>query len=147
MALAQFPPESAYAQERAKWENRPWVNRPYPKMLYMAREHNGKFVLGLPHDENFAATCQTVVQNEFEEQQKIDEGWRVKPHEAIQHQLNLLRMISDAAAERHYSDSKMSPKAQAEAKAADDATEHQLPEVPVARTVKRGPGRPPKNAA
>lgn len=133
MAIAQYPEGSAMRKEMDKWEGRPFVFRMYPKLLYKAREHNGKFVCGIPFDDSFALQCQRTVESELEEKQAKEEGWWDSPRDAIDHQIRILRDISNAAAERHYADSKMSAKAQAEAKAADDATEHQLPEVPISR--------------
>ena len=150
----------------------PYVFRPYPKMLVRARrippgfENAGKWACslqapayhGFRNTDEWNRACelaalwtvgnQRTVSDQDEERRARDngEGWGDNTKEALAIASQLEKMVSDAAGERHYRDSKMSEKAQAEALQHDRATfEHQA-EVPE-KPIKRRPGRPRKSAA
>lgn len=141
---------SKLAQEMQKWEQFPskWGDKPgnpytgpkeFPMMIYKAQEINGKPFVQMPepisynfrtrdeykaalhHKEAFDKGCQRIVNDETELSRAIEAGWRPGPQEAVEFALARQEKLSRAAAEREYADSKMSPKAQAEAKAAKEA--------------------------
>jgi hypothetical protein len=104
-------------------------------MLYKAsRRPQG----GEPLIEHF------IVADQQEERNMLSRGWVRGPDNAItvleQQELGL----ATAAAERAYSDQRMSAKAREEAATADDATSAHLGEVPE-QPIRRGPGRPRKD--
>lgn len=112
----------------------------YPQMVYRANRKptGGPFIVIDPMNEQWSmANCKTVG-NEQEEKRAIDEGWRPSPDEAIAYANRFEDEIALAAAHRAHEDKRLSEKAQAEAKAADEATADHLPEIPE----KRKPGRP-----
>ena len=130
---------------------------PYPKMLYKAAmspsgqvrvfEKRPDMALNSWKDaelqrENdrcdfFDRANQKTVGNESEHKEALNQGWRDHPDDALKHYEERERSIGNAAAERAHRDSKMSEAAQAEAKAADDATEFHLPEIPEKKLDKR----------
>lgn len=123
---------------------------PYPKMLYKAARNPSGKVRVMENAIDFAGTIwkdaelskeqdrieffnrqnQFTVKSEEEHKKALNEGWRNHPDDAIKHYEERERAIGNAAAERAHSDSKMSEKAQAEAKAVDDSTEHHVAEIP-----------------
>ena len=149
----------------------PYVKREFPKMLVRAMrvppgfDGAGKWACSLQSPRYFGfrdsdewaracqeatiftSGCQKTVNTEEEARLVMNngEGWRESVPSALEYRAALETAISDAAAERHYRDSKMSAKAQAEALEHDRATFEHQPEVP-AKPMKRR-GRPPKNAA
>jgi hypothetical protein len=131
----------------------------YPRMLYRAeRRHDGRIAcLSEPvspfgwrdqaeyeraqlQADAFTARCQRIVQNELEERQALNDGWRNTPQDAVLALETREKAIADEAAKRHFTDQRMSEKAREEATAADDATAEHVPDVP------RKPGRPKKAA-
>lgn len=149
-------------KELLKWERKPGynpANHPYPKMMYHAKlAPNGKAKVfeDVPQSyghtpdaltreflrvEAFNRECQKTVVDEASHKEALNAGWRDTPQEALEQFELEQRKIGNLAAERAYSDSKMSEKAQAEAAAADAETEFHLPEIPVKRR-----GRPRKIA-
>lgn len=158
----QFP--SQITAEAGKPPGNPWKFRPYPRCLYMARQHprNGKFVLELERPEEwqfpttnqwerameeyrkFAESCLRTVQSEGEHQAAIRDGWRDSAKEALEYREEQAKAVSTAAAERAYQDRNMSEAAQAEAaKYESEHFGHQA-EIPEAPERKRR-GRPRKN--
>lgn len=158
-------PNSNYAKEVAKFEQSGYdpTQHPYPKMLYRAqRDSGGKWVTFEPlplarhfrddQDWNracdevraFNRSCQMVVQDEDEARvaKNNGQGWRETQAQAVEFQHSLQKDISTAAAERAASDEKMSPNAQAEAKAHEEETFGHQPEIPE----KKRRGRPRKVA-
>jgi hypothetical protein len=142
-------PESELGKEMAKWERperggtRPYVYVPFPRMLYKARKRpDGRVMCMDPADESFSAQCWFVVQNELELEKAHREGWRDSPKEALDYFEGLERDIARAAAERAYSDQRLTEKARAEAAAAEAETPEHVPDIP-----RRGPGRPRKIVA
>jgi hypothetical protein len=99
-----------HAKELAHW-NKPYVYQEYPKVLYFGRSVNGRVELAPPR----------TVQNAREEQEAKDEGWDPSPDRATEAETKRQEAIGTAAAERAYQDRKLSPQAQAEAAAADQA--------------------------
>ena len=130
---------------------------PYPKMMYKAAmTPNGKVrvmeaavdfagqiwkdaELSKEQDriEFFNRKNQLTVHSEEEHKKALNEGWRNHPDDALKHYEERERSTGNAAAERAAKDSKMSEAAQAEARAADDATEFHLPEIPEKKLDKR----------
>ena len=138
----QWSPDSHYMKEMKKWDTpkRQGGNRcdgyeRYPAMLYRARkpEGGGPYIVIDPRDEKWSAGNTVTVGNEREEQAKLSEGWRKSPEEAIEYAKGLDKDIANAAAERHFSDRKMSEAAQREAAEADAETAEHLPEIPAKR--------------
>jgi hypothetical protein len=123
-------PESPTAIELQRWE-RPWTFMRYPQMLYRAQRHrSGQWRVLDPEDEAFSRASTTIVQTDAEYQRAKADGWRDDPREALDYREALEQEIARAAAERHFSDQRLSAKAQAEARAADAATDAHLPEGP-----------------
>lgn len=107
------------SDERKKWE-KPYVFQPYPKMLYRGIDEKP----GWMH-------C--TVEDEREEHEKTEsgEGWFDTLPVALKYREKLAADIGVAAAERAFTDRKMSAAAQAEAKAAEDAADgHHIGEIP-----------------
>lgn len=129
-------------------------DRAFPKMLYMAHKNSGgQYCTGeVPDpyaDDNaqrraaeLSKKCQKIVRNEDELIKALNQGWRVLQEDAIAYAEEREIARAQATAERHFSDKKMSAKAQAEAAAHDAATFEQQPEVP--RTPIKRRGRPVK---
>ena len=143
-------PDSELGKELAKW-NRPYVYRPFPKMLYMARKRPDGIVSIQETDDRifgttpgaadaFTATCQKIVKDESEMQRALEAGWRESQAEALEHHEKREQYKGNVAAHRLYEDRNMSEAARAEAAAVDASTEEHVPEIPV----KRKPGRPRK---
>lgn len=143
-------PDSELAIEQAKW-NKPYRYEPFPRMLYLAHEHaNGKVQCGDPRvamgdqeAEAFTRRCQRIVRSEQEMGLAIENGWRESPDDAIALVEGAKRDVSTAAAERHFADQRLSPKARAEAAEVDAATDAHVADVPAP---KRRRGRPSKVA-
>jgi len=165
----QWSEESAYAKEVARWDRpkrdggmRPDSFEMFPQMLYRAvvRE-NGKAVIAgdparyrgltnpadaamrLAEEEAVTASCQLIVRSQAEADRAFEQGWRDHPQAALDHHAALQRVISDAAAERHFSDQRMTAKAKRDAAQADAAAgiEH-VADVPVPKER----GRPARSA-
>lgn len=166
-------PGTPYAKELAKFEQfpsqytigtepgNPYQFREFPKMLYRARHFRGKVACGaqvgrssdysspqeyqqvLADAEAFTKDCQVIVNDESEQQKALESGCRFTPQEAVDFVLERDKSIATAAAERAYSDTKMSEAAQREAAEAEEQSDGQhLPEIPE----KRKRGRPRKDA-
>ena len=121
-----------YAKEMARW-NRPYVHQEYPKALYMGTTTTaGRVELIQPP---------RTVRTEGEEQEALAAGWCPNPQHALDAETKRQEAIGTAAAERAYTDRQMSPAAQREAEAADQAAgAKHLGEIPV--RPKRPRGRP-----
>ena len=147
-------------KEVLKFE-KPYVFEPFPKMMYKAQRTPSGKVKVMEDSIDFAQTIwadaqlskeqnrieffnksnQKTVGDESEYKAALNAGWRDHPDDAIKHYEERELAISDATAERHYADSKMSEKAQAEAAAVDDSTEFHVPFIPEKKR-----GRPRKVA-
>lgn len=112
------------------WEG-PYVKVEYPKALYRQAQP------GQPAELR-------VVQSQHEHE-RLGSDWHESPADAAEHFQKLEADIAKAAAERNYSDARMSEKAQREALAADRATDEMRPELP-AQPVRRKPGPKPKES-
>ena len=99
-----------HAKELAHW-NQPYVYQEYPKMLYLGRTTAGGRLEIQPR----------TVQNAQEEAAVRRDGWTSNPDDAKANEMMRQEAIGTAAAERAYQDRKLSPAAQAEAAAADQA--------------------------
>lgn len=154
----KLSPSSDEAKELAKFEQwptpwapkpgNPYKYRPFPKMVYRAAKWMGKIachaVVGPGWEfksaeerrikeasaEDFTKSCQRIVENEEQLQKAYEEGYRGDPLEAENFLQAREKAISTGAAERHYSDERMSEKAQREAAAADAETAEHLPAIP-----------------
>jgi hypothetical protein len=111
------------SDEKQKWE-KPYKFEPYPAMLYRG-------IAGAPGWTH----CTAKTHAEAQELLTNGEGWRDNLPDALKHFEQLGADIGVAAAERAAADRLMSAKAQAEAKAADDANDGQhlaeVPETPI----------------
>ena len=169
-------PDSELAKELQRWEmfprhsvngevipaGRPYVFRPYPRMLYKAiQARSGKYgCMAAPvtpfgwrdqqeyeravaEADAFTKACQRIVTSEAEQRTAALEGWRESATEAMAFQEGLERDISTAAAEAAHRAQGMTDKAQREFNAAGDATEYHVVDV---KGAKKGPkpvtGRP-----
>lgn len=143
----------------------PYQYRPFPKNLFRAQRHPFKGALmcmeSAPLRHHFASDqeylnavavateftkeCQKEVTDEREYQKAMEAGWRESPGEALEHAASREKAVSTAAAERHYTDLRMSEGAQKEALVQEQAAApHHLPSIPEAPRVRRG--RPRKVA-
>ena len=100
-----------YAKEMARW-NRPYIHQEYPKALYMGTTTAGRVELIQPP---------RTVRTEGEEQEALAAGWCPNPQHALDAETKRQEAIGTAAAERAYTDRRMSERAQREAEAADQA--------------------------
>ena len=142
----------------------PYVFRPYPKMLYKAHpDRSGKarcmmaepdplyFATQPEYDRavrdtiQFNARCTRKVHDEADERLAKGQGWTETPNQALAVYEREQQAIGNAAAERAYSDQRMSARARAEAEQADAATHEHVAEVkapkkrPYRRKVKPAP--------
>ncbi len=158
--LAKFEQfESPITHAAGKPPGNPWKFRPYPRMLYMARQtQNGKWTLCLDRPERydyptenqwdmamqkyraFAESCLRLVANEREHEAARADGWRDSAAEALAYREEQQKAIGQAAAERAYEDRNMGDLAKAEAEAAEKEHFGHLAEIPE----KKRRGRPPK---
>lgn len=107
------------------WEG-PYVYQPYPKALYRQTQPGTDFET-------------KVVQNQHEHE-RLGSSWHESPADAAEAFQKLEADIAKAAAERNFSDTKLSARAQAEALEADRATDEMQPEI----RVRQKPGPKPK---
>jgi hypothetical protein len=125
---------------------RPVGHEEYPKMLYRAlptRSGKVESYQGPPDPfffptqpeydravqdvENFNKRCTLVVQNESQHRRARTDGWRDSIADALEQYEQDQREIGNLAAERAYSDQRMSARAQAEMAAAEAKTHEHLP--------------------
>lgn len=136
----------AYAEEIRKHEanftiygppGRPYEYQPFPSMLYKARRpHHGepgeycRIKIDGSDVGNVvweSVTAASEVEAENYGRQGFVMGGRSA---ALEHLVKLETFVAEAAAERHFTDRKMSDKAQAEAAAKDERTVQHLGEIP-----------------
>lgn len=120
-------PESAYAQERRKWEalpsnlgpgERPWVHRDYPWMMYRA---SSPTTLEIPQ----------IAADEQERAALTRRGYFDNPDAAIQgYEAQQLEFAKLAAEREHEIRYKLSDKAVAEVRAAEAEHLGHLPTIP-----------------
>lgn len=123
--------QTEYAKEMAKW-NQPYTYQPYPRMLYRASSGGQD-----------AAIETKTVPSESDERIAMGQGWvKGGPTAAREAKAQDGADRGTAAAERAYSDLRLSDKAQREAAVIEATTGGHVPEIP---EVKRGPGRPRKD--
>lgn len=157
-------PESELGKEMAKWE-KPYQFQRFPAMLYKAQKKaNGKVLAvdvhpnpggGFRNAQEYERACfdvdsfnkqnQRIAQNEYEERQLKNDGWKDSPTDAVAAFEAIEQEIGRAAAEANYSARTMGSKAQTELQATNDATHEHVTDVPV--PVKRPRGRPAKAKA
>ena len=122
----------------------------YPLMLYKALPHprSGKTecYMGPPdpffyatqpeydravqETENFNRRCTLKVMNESQFRRAYTDGWRRSIVEALEQAEKEAREIGNLAAERNYTDQRMSERARAEMAAAEAETHEHLPTLP-----------------
>ena len=157
---ARISRESDLGKELEKWERKPtWTpeGNPFPKMLYRARHRpDGRRSVGEVLDsvcggypgaaEQFTRGCQMTVGNETEMVRALQSGWHPTQGAALEGLEASDNATSDATAERHAADQRLSPAAQAEAEAVDHSTMRHVPEITneAVGEHRRGPGRPRK---
>jgi hypothetical protein len=146
----------------------PYHFRQYPRMLYCARQippgfpGAGKWAISMDPPQNFGfrtpedwerarqaamrftESCQCVVNDEREHGRKREsgEGWCDSMPDAMEWRKKLEDQIGVAAAERNYTDRRMSDKAKEESAAAEAEHFGHLPVIPEKPKARRG--RPPK---
>lgn len=163
--------ESEYGKELKKWDTpkrQGGMNangyEEYPRMLFQARdEGNGKaevhrmppprwaFPAGVTGDaewnqaclqaEDFTKRCQVIVRSDMEKANYLSRGWALTQDDALAVYEQQQETLAIAAAERLYSDQRLSTKARREADAVDRATDKHLGDLPVPRKKR---GRKPK---
>ena len=166
---ARISTESELGKKLAEWERKPdWTpeKNPFPKMLYRARHRpDGRRSVGEVLDalfpvqgaagpmvvagaaEQWTRGCQLTVANEHEMQKAMENGWRKTPQEALEYLEASDNRVTVATAERHYSDQRLSEKAQAEAAEVDASTLRQVPDINAEvreQAVAKKRGRPKK---
>lgn len=99
-----------YAKEMNRW-NQPYVYREFPKMLFR----------GTTSTAGRVTVEQRIVATDGEQEQAGRDGWRSNPQVAQDEETRRQEAIGTAAAERASTDRQLSPRAQAEAAAADQA--------------------------
>lgn len=143
-------PESQLGIELAKW-NKPYVYKPYPKMVYRAQQRpDGRVSVGEGSDsqcggqpgsaEAFTRTCQHIVSSEGEHREMSARGWSDTPQEALARHEELERMVADAAAHRAHDDRNMGARAKVEADEAEAATAVHVAEVPQKKLARKRKG-------
>ena len=158
---ARISTESKLGKELQTWERKPdWTpeKNPYPKMLYRAQHRkDGRRSVHEVDDAFFAEVdergfrrivpgaaeqwsrgCQLTVYNEAERSRAWEQGWRDTPQEALASLEQRDNAVSNETAARHYSDLRMSEKAQREAAEADQSTLKQVPVIPEQPIKRRG---------
>jgi len=156
---------SKFEQFPSKWTagyppGNPYVYRPYPKMLYRAQDYHGKvccmaarpdegefrdpreYERAVDSAERFTQRCQMIVNDERERSIAMEQGWRESPDDAVAFVKSRNEGIARAAAERNYEVERMSEKARAEMRAAEQANDGRHLEV--MPEAKRRRGRPRK---
>lgn len=137
--------DSEEGKEYLKWERKPNYNpnapeNQFPRMLYRAMKRpDGVVSVNEVHDgplggvmgaaENFNRQCQKIVKNEQEMQAAFESGWHPTQGAALEAFEAMERDRGDMAAHRAYEDRNMGDLAQAERKAAEDATPEHVAEV------------------
>jgi hypothetical protein len=119
-------------KELRKW-NAPYRFQAFPKMLYRARTlANGSIEMEPPR----------IVGSEGEEALALGAGWRLTAPEARAAETRAQEDLGTAAAERAWTDRRLSPQAQAEAAAVDQATAKHHGDIPEKPKRPRRPARP-----
>lgn len=140
-------PGTPYDLEMRKW-NKPYRYQPFPKMVYKADRFQGTLMCGNPdpkpyeyQDERsyklgleaaraFTDRCQFTVNNEYELNRALEQGWREHPSEALAFANERENKFSTSVAHRLYEDRNMGEKAKAESAAAEAAVGEPLAEIP-----------------
>jgi len=140
-------PGTPYDREMRKWE-RPYVYRPFPKMVYKAARHNGKIMCGAPEPQpwefkeerslrnaidearHFTDACQLTVNNETELSRALESGYRETPDEAVKHCDEREAAYVKEAAHRNFDDRNLSENAKKQIAAAEAEAGEPLAEVP-----------------
>jgi len=124
-------PDSEYARERRKWETthteygppgRPAVFTEWPLMVYRAKRP--------PQGGREPIIEHVIVQDEQEERNMASRGFVRGPDHAVEALEASERELARAAAERAYSDQRMTTRAKEEAEKADESTISHLGEIP-----------------
>lgn len=126
-------PQSPESKERVKWEAqhslygpglRPYVKRDYPMMLHQA----GRPESGMGPDTIIE---QVIIDDEREYELYRSRGFRETPLEALTHFQAEQTEFAKLAANIDYQKRTLSPNAIKEVEAAQDASPHHMPMVPV----------------
>jgi hypothetical protein len=162
--LARWEQHHSEFTPRGTQPGNPYTKREFPMMIYRAQQHpqSGKWCTAIVppayfgfRDMNewdracqaaaiFTQGCQRIVRSEAELDAAIrsGEGWRQSAEEAMKWRESLEDEISTAAAERHFSDRKLSPKAQAEAAKIEAETFGHVPVIPEKPRPRKGKKAP-----
>ncbi len=142
-----WSPDSEFSKEMRKWETTHTIYGPpgraaafteFPQMLYQAKRHVSG---GPPIIEHF------VVNDEQERRNMQSRGWVIGPDNAVTALEQSELGVATAAAERAYTDRRLSPQARAEAEAVDEKTISHLGDISpeaVKEEKQRRAGRPRK---
>ena len=137
-------PDSEEAKELAKWESRPTRNCPEPQKPYVFQPYPAAFYYATRPSLGGTPVFQMeTVENDTQAGNMRSRGWGNGQAEAVQRLEEREQALAVGEAERHFSDRRMSEKAQAEADAFDESTDEHVPVIPEAKARKK-PGRKPK---
>lgn len=142
----RYSPASAHSKEMAKWETRPLPDGSVTQSMIDAARRAGVHQGSFEHQEypkamvRFEQTPNGIkfaesrsVQNDTEEANLLSRGFRMKADEAIQVVEDANQDAAVFAANRAFSDRRMTPKAQEEADAMDSSVARHLGEIPAQR--------------
>ena len=164
----QYGQQSAYVQERRKWETQPvmidaqWIAPQVIDGVQRAGFMDGTFIQPLPREQGGvypfipsefpkmlykAARAdggpriseQLIVHSEQEESNALSRGWSIGQEAAIEAVTAQDREFAKLAAERSFEARRMSPKAQAEIAAHEEASSTHLPTIPETPIRKKRP--------
>lgn len=157
-------PESPLGIEMARWE-KPYRFAQFPMMVYRAQKlPSGKVVTAAPmppqfgwkdpaeyqravdEAEGITKASQRIVHTDDELRHAKNNGWRETQAAALEAFELEEQALGNAAAEAAYRVQRMSAKAQAEYKAADEATHEHVADVPVPKRRGRKPKAAEANA-
>lgn len=135
----------------------PYRYRPFPKMVYRAERFPGTgalscqvaaperwqyreerdFIMAEEGARRWNEKHYRIVQDEVEYAAAMEAGWRETPDGALRHAEERDKQVALQVAHRNHDDRNLSPAAQAEIRAAEDAAGEPLPEITEQRRVRR----------
>jgi hypothetical protein len=139
-------PGTPYDVEMRKW-NKPYVYRPFPKMLYKAERYAGSIQCGAPEPKpwefkeerelrnaieaarHFTDKCQLTVNNDTEYARAMESGFRESPAEAVKHCDEREKAFTKEVAHSLHDERNFSPEAKAARIAAEAEAGEPLAEI------------------
>ncbi len=153
----RYSPASAHSKEMAKWEMRPMPDGSVTQSMIDSARHAGVHHGAFEHQEYpkamilYGQTPNGIkivdnksAQSETEEKNLFSRGFRMKADEAMAVVESQNFAASEAAANRAFSDRRMTPQAQAEAERIDASVARHLGEIPAEKLPPKRRGRPAK---